>query len=243
MSEHKPQSGKVLGVVLSSHQDNSPGLLTASQTLVEGDTWTPIVERIRGGDAAASEELYPKILPILKSCCKSRLVPDESEDRMQETYLIVLKAIQNGDVREPEKLMGFIRVIGHRQYCAYIHRRTTFRSSESDIEAFESSCRFRFDPEFDVLVQERRAFAQGVLAQLAPREREILERFYIREESPDWICKAMALTSDQFRLLKWRAKAKVTVTAKKSLRVTTFRSSLRRANRTGSGVASIGRLN
>ena len=46
---------------------------------------------------------------------------------MQETYLIVLKAIQNGDVREPEKLIGFIRVIGHRQYCAYIHRRTTFR--------------------------------------------------------------------------------------------------------------------
>jgi RNA polymerase sigma-70 factor (ECF subfamily) len=226
MSGRKLQKGKVLGVVLSSHQDDSPDPFTASQTLVEGDNWTNLVERIRGEDAAASEELYATILPILKSCCKIKLVPDESEDRMQETYLIVLKAIQNGELREPERLMGFIRVIGHRQYCAYIRRRTTFRSSELDIEAFESSCRFRFDPDYDVLGQERRAFAQGVLAQLAPREREILERFYIREESTEWICKEMNLTETQFRLLKSRAKAKGTIAGKRSLRIIAFRSGL-----------------
>src|SRR5580692_9883689 len=111
MSGHKPQDGKVLGVVLSSHQDDSPDLLTVFHRLVEGGTWTNIVERIRDGDAAASEELYPKVLRLLESCCKSRLVPDESEDRMQETYLALLKAIQSGGLREPEKLMGFIRVI------------------------------------------------------------------------------------------------------------------------------------
>ena len=226
MSEHMPPDGKVLGVVLSSNQDDSPDLLTASQTLIEGSSWTNIVERIRDGDSAASEELYPKVLPWLKYSCRSRLVPDESEDRVQETYLAVLKAIQNDELRDPEKLIGFIRVVGHRHYCAYIKRRDKSRSSHAGHEAFEGSCRFRFDPEHDALRDERRLFAQGVLANLAPREREILKRFYIREESPDWICKEMSLTSNQFRLLKWRAKAKVTITAKKGVRINALRSRL-----------------
>jgi RNA polymerase sigma factor (sigma-70 family) len=223
MSGRKPQDGRIPGVVLSSYQDDSPDPLTASQTLVES-SWTNIVERIRDGDAAATEELYPKVLRLLERSCKSRLVPDESEDRVQETYLAVLKAIQNGDLREPERLMGFIRVIGRRQYCAYIKRRTRSRSTQQENEAFELFCRFRFDPECDVLGQERRSFAQEVLAQLAPREREILERFYIREESAEWICREMNLTENQFRLLKSRAKAKGTITGKKSLRVIAFRS-------------------
>ena len=226
MSEHMPQEGKVLGVVLSSNQDDSPDLLTASQTFVEGNSWTNIVERIRDGDSAASEELYARVLRWLKYACRSRLVPDESDDRVQETYLAVVKAIQNGELREPEKLIGFIRVIGHRQYCAYLKRRDKSRSSQAGHEVFEGSSRSRFDPEHDVLGNERRSFAQRVLAQLAPREREILERFYIREESPDCICKKMNLTSNQFRLLKWRAKAKVTITARKGLRVNALKSRL-----------------
>ena len=223
MPEHLPQGGKVLRVVLSSHPDNSPDLLTASQTLLEDTTLTDIVQRIRYGDSAACEELYPKVLQLLKSSCKSRLVPDESEDRVQDTYIAVLKAIQNGGLRKPEKLGAFIRVIGHRQYCAYIQRRTKSRSSQSENEQFEFSCRSRFDPECDVLGKERRSFAQGVLAQLAPREREILVRFYVRDESPDWICKEMNLTSTQFRLLKWRAKAKVALTTKKNQRISASR--------------------
>jgi len=221
-----PQAGKSLGVVLSSNQDDSSDLLTASQTFDDSSTWTNIVERIRDGDVAASEEQYSKVLPLLECSCRSRLVPDESEDRVQETYCAVLKAIQNGELRDPGKLLGFIRVIGHRHYCAYVKRREKSRSSQEGHRVFEASSRSRFDPEHDVLGKEKRAFARGVLAQLTPREREVLERFYIREESSDWICKAMRLTSNQFRLLKWRAKAKVATAAKKGLRVNALRSKL-----------------
>ena len=226
MSGHKLQDNKVLGVFLSLHKDVSPNLLTASQTSVEASTWTDIVQRIREGDSTASEELYLKVLRWMKLCCRSRIVPDESDDREQETYYATLKAIQNGELREPERVLGFIRVIGHRQYCAYVKRRVTARASISQDEAFEFSCRSRFDADYDLLGKERRSFAQRVLAQLAPREREILERFYIREESSDRICKEMNLTSNQFRLLKSRAKAKVAFRAKKNLRVSAFRSRL-----------------
>lgn len=46
-----------------------------------------------------------------------------------------------------------------------------------------------------------------VLAELSDRDREILTRFYVREQSQDQICSEMTLTVAQFRLLKSRAKA------------------------------------
>jgi transposase-like protein len=43
---------------------------------------------------------------------------------------------------------------------------------------------------------------------LQPREREIMRRFYVEEQSPTDICLQMKLTATQFRLLKSRAKAR-----------------------------------
>jgi RNA polymerase sigma-70 factor (ECF subfamily) len=222
MSGHTQSSA--LGIVLSLNQDNVPGLSTAAQELVERGIWTNIVERIRAGDPTAPGEFYTKVMQWLQYCSMRRLEPNEAEDRMQDTYLATLKAIQNGELREPERLMGFMRVIGYRHYCASIKRR---KSRGHD--PFEYSWNSKYDPEKDALEEERRSFTQKVLARLAPREREILERFYLREERVDWICKEMKLTRDQFRLFKWRAKAKVAATAKKSLKISALRSKLLRA--------------
>ena len=47
-----------------------------------------------------------------------------------------------------------------------------------------------------------------VLKGLSSRDREILTRFYLQEESQEQICREMKLTDTQFRLLKSRAKAR-----------------------------------
>jgi hypothetical protein len=49
---------------------------------------------------------------------------------------------------------------------------------------------------------------QQALATLSKREREVLTRFYLQEQSPDRICSEMALSQHEFRLLKSRAKAR-----------------------------------
>jgi RNA polymerase sigma-70 factor (ECF subfamily) len=46
------------------------------------------------------------------------------------------------------------------------------------------------------------------LNSIAPRDREILMRFYLREEPADRICSEMGLSETQFHLLKSRAKAR-----------------------------------
>jgi DNA-directed RNA polymerase specialized sigma24 family protein len=47
-----------------------------------------------------------------------------------------------------------------------------------------------------------------VLNGLSPRDREVLVRFYLREQSAEEICRELGLTETQFRLIKSRAKAR-----------------------------------
>ena len=56
--------------------------------------------------------------------------------------------------------------------------------------------------------QERMRLIIRVLSDIPDRDREILTRFYLREQSQEQICEEMSLTETQFRLIKSRAKAK-----------------------------------
>lgn len=49
---------------------------------------------------------------------------------------------------------------------------------------------------------------KSVLASLSPREREVLERIYVKEQSQEQICEEMDLSETQLRLLKNRSKAR-----------------------------------
>jgi len=58
---------------------------------------------------------------------------------------------------------------------------------------------------------------QRVLTELGDRDREILTRFYLYEQSQDQICSEMRLTETQFRLLKSRAKSRFGELGRKKL--------------------------
>jgi RNA polymerase sigma-70 factor (ECF subfamily) len=58
---------------------------------------------------------------------------------------------------------------------------------------------------------------KSVLDSLSKRDRDILVRFYLNEEPQEQICREMALTETQFRLLKSRAKARFGEIGKKKL--------------------------
>jgi len=55
------------------------------------------------------------------------------------------------------------------------------------------------------------------LRELSDRDREILTRFYLREQTQDFIFEQMDLSETQFRLLKSRAKARFGELGKKKL--------------------------
>ena len=48
--------------------------------------------------------------------------PQDLDDRVHDTFLIVVQAIKRGELREPERLMGFVRTVVRRQVAAQIER-------------------------------------------------------------------------------------------------------------------------
>ena len=67
------------------------------------------------------------------------------------------------------------------------------------------------------MFSQRADMINRVLGELSERDREILTRFYLLEQSQDQICSEMALTETQFRLLKSRAKARFGELGKKKI--------------------------
>jgi DNA-directed RNA polymerase specialized sigma24 family protein len=73
------------------------------------------------------------------------------------------------------------------------------------------------DLDRSIIARERRDWVKRALCALPAEQREILERFYVLEQTSEQICREMELTETQFRLLKWRAKAQFGALAKKRL--------------------------
>lgn len=67
---------------------------------------------------------------------------------------------------------------------------------------------WRENPEHSVMARQRADIARRVLNGVSRRDRDILNRFYVLEQSMEQICADMGLSYNQFRLLKSRAKAR-----------------------------------
>jgi DNA-directed RNA polymerase specialized sigma subunit len=57
----------------------------------------------------------------------------------------------------------------------------------------------------------------AAIQKLSERDRDVLTRFYLYEETQEQICQEMQLTETQFRLLKSRAKARFGELGKRKL--------------------------
>ncbi len=179
--------------------------------------WALLVERIRSGETDGMEELYQLFSKGIRFYLCRQLGPQELEDKVHDTFLVVVQAIRRGDLREPERLMGFVRTVVRRQVAAHIERLVQVRREQIDIESTIRLPDPSENPEENAIFQQRTKLIHRVLSELGDRDREILTRFYLREQGQDQICSEMALTETQFRLLKSRAKARFGELGKKKL--------------------------
>ncbi len=170
--------------------------------------WAALVESVRAGETCGMEKLYLLFERGARFFLYRRLGPQELDDRLHDVFLIVVLAIRKGELREPERLMGFIRTVVRRQVAAQIDNLVHMRREEIALEPTTILADRAGTPEQSAMGAEQLEMMQRVLKALSTRDREILTRFYLREESQEVICEDMNLTLTQFRLLKSRAKAR-----------------------------------
>ncbi len=169
-----------------------------------------LVERVRDGDREALESLYRIFWKGIRFQMFRVLGGADLDDRVHDTFLIVVQAIRAGELREPERLLGFIRTIVRRQIAYYLGRDPLSRVDTDDREAtIRASYDFRQTPEESAMDRQNEAIVRELLDSLPDRDREVLVRFYMLEQPQEVICREMSLTDTQYRLLKSRAKARL----------------------------------
>ncbi len=178
--------------------------------------WVDLVERIHSGKIEGMAELYELFSRGIRFHLCRHLGTQDLDDRVHDTFVMVVQAIRRGELREPERLMGFVRTVVRRLVATHIEKAVQARKEHQD----KSGARVvdpRGDPEEAIMFRQRTELIRRVLGELSERDREILTRFYLHEQSQEQICTQMSLSETQFRLLKSRAKSRFGELGKKKL--------------------------
>jgi len=172
------------------------------------DPWTLLVARIQKGDQEALNELYQVFGRGVRFFMYRQLGPQDIDDRVHDAFLIVVQAIQRGELRDPARLMGFVRTIVRRQVATRIDHLVQTRREQVPLEQGPVIADRTGTPEDQAMGGQRMELMLKVLRGMSARDRDILTRFYLQEQTQEQICREMKLTDTQYRLLKSRAKAR-----------------------------------
>ena len=195
-----------------------------------GTPWTALIERIQANDSEGMEDLYGVFSRSVRYYLYRQLGQQDLEDTLHDSFVAVTQAIRRGELREPERLMGYVWTVVRRNLAGSIERAVNQRNQRMEVDGAARMFDRGPDPESTAIGKEHQMMAYRLLNEVPGRDREILVRFYLREQTQEEICREMQLTDTQFRLLKSRAKARFAALGKRRLgRKTVHKSDCRRS--------------
>jgi RNA polymerase sigma-70 factor (ECF subfamily) len=176
-------------------------------TINSADAGADLVSRIRSGDRQAETELVERY-----SCGVQTIIRREigyasvADDLYQEAFRIVIEKIRRGDVREPERLSGFVCGVARNLVIDYF-RRAARQESVREVE----EATFLPDPAPDqleaLLRKEQADIVRQVLKEMRnERDIQVLFRYYLAEDKKEQICADLGLTSLHFNRVLHRAR-------------------------------------
>jgi RNA polymerase sigma-70 factor (ECF subfamily) len=160
------------------------------------------VEEIQRGQAAAEAALYERYAARVYYLALSELrSPADAEDVRAETFLRVLQAIRQGQLRSPQALASFILGTAHNVIREEARKaRKVDRLDDQEGAQSESQ---QHDNPF-LTLEVKGAIAQ-VIRRLKPREQAFLRMYYYEELEPAEIAARLGVKEERLRLVKSRA--------------------------------------
>lgn len=224
LPDHREDQLNPLTGASRAQESPMPGMSLPLAAAGDGsmESWTDLVTRLQAGDATAMAELYQVFAKGIRFYLCRQVGPQELDDRVHDAFLVVVQSIQRGELRDPRRLMGFVRTVVRRMVASQIDREIQNRRESLDVDHGERIADQRANPEKNVILRQKVNLIREILAEMPDKDREILDRFYVQEQLPEFICTEMNLSITQFRLLKSRAKARFGEIGKKRLQPTTI---------------------
>ena len=164
-----------------------------------------VVEKIRSGHPAGLEELYAMARNFTFFIMR-QLGSDDLQDKVHDIFVTAAIAISGGKLRDSERLTPFLTTLTRFYTYGQIDRRVVLRKYVLPLENVNVADG-RHNIEHSVYRQQKMRIVQEILRSMSKRDRDLLERFYVHEQTKEQICREMNLTPTQFRLLKSKAKS------------------------------------
>lgn len=167
------------------------------------------VQRIGVGDRAAESELVAHYLRGVRLILLQRTgSPDLANDLAQDTFVVVLRRLRAGELHKPESLAAFIRQTAINHSIQHFRKEKRYVSGEDGIIDLHLTHKEKHSAELDG--EAMRLLLNEALGQLAvDRDRDILTRFYLRDEDKTDICRALDLSPSHFDRVLYRAKQRM----------------------------------
>ncbi len=176
----------------------------------EGEAASALVARIRAGDALAETELYQRYSRGLMVMLRIKTHGDVqlAEDIHQDVFQIVLERLRSTGIDDPRRLSGFIQSTGKNRLIGVLRRRQR-RNTHADSELIEETVAEDEQQVGSVQAAQLREQVRELLGELScDRDRALLTRYFLYQESKASICTALELSDLHFNRVLYRAKAR-----------------------------------
>jgi RNA polymerase sigma-70 factor, ECF subfamily len=176
-------------------------------TVNDVGTGTDLVGRISSGDQRAEAELVERYHHGVRILLRRELGETAvAADLYQETFRLVLEKIRRGEVREPEKLPGFVCSVARNLVINYFRcaaRQERLTENEGPLLLPRPAP----DQLEELLRKERANLVLQVLKEMPnKRDVQVLFRFYLAEDEKERICADLGLNSFHFNIVIHRAR-------------------------------------
>jgi RNA polymerase sigma-70 factor (ECF subfamily) len=159
-----------------------------------------LVARVAAGDRKAENEVLVHFAPRVRAMAIVRTRDiDLAHDLTQDTLVAVLQAMRKGQVRDGDRLEGFVAGVARNVINNY--KRRSLRRPESPLG--EDTPALAVDDDHDG--PERRRLVARALAELSPADRQVLVLTLVEGLKPGEIARRIGVSADVARTRKSRA--------------------------------------
>lgn len=164
-----------------------------------------VVEMIRNGHPGGLEELYAMARNFTFFIMR-QLGSEDLQDKVHDVFVSAAVAICGGKLRDSNRLTPFLTTLTRFYTYGQIDRRVVLRKYVRPLDHVNIPDRHS-NVEHNFYRQQKMRIVREILNSMPARDRDLLERFYVQEQTKEEICREMNLTPTQFRLLKSKAKS------------------------------------
>ena len=131
---------------------------------------------------------------------------DVAEDMLQDAIVTALRKLQTGEIEHRNQLDGYVYRVALNHFRNY-RRKDKGAVSDSEVAELLEDPLAASRPVGSIQAAQWTSLVRRLLKEMSSsRDREVLVRFYLREEERGSLCRSLGLTELQFNRVIFRAR-------------------------------------